>query len=133
MLTSEQARQKLSPHKEGWLALGINHGAPFSTRAALELLEDVPNYGDGWESREAQYHILRAAMAREDFEACRMHVNDWSALKGRPSKTVSKFLPGDHYHVLDTKFDTLDEAINHLEARGYRYGGLQEKHVYREE
>ena len=39
---------------------------------------------------------------------------------------VSKFNPGKHFHVLDTKFDTMDAAIAHLKQKGYIYGGLEE-------
>lgn len=39
---------------------------------------------------------------------------------------VSKFNPGKHFHVLDTKFDTLEEAKAHLQKKGYMYGGLAE-------
>lgn len=124
-------RAKLSKENEGWLALGINEGGSFAAHAASELVRDLPH--DEFCPCEIKYYILRSAMAREDFEACRIHINDWSQRRSRPSAMVSKFIPGEHYHVLGEKFDTLDEAQQYLRSRGYVYGGLTEKHVYREE
>lgn len=112
------------------MALGIGEGLPFSAHAAWALLEGLPEHPRC--SRSAQYWMLRSAMAREDTDTCRMYVNDWSRPPGRPSVTVSKFIPGQHYHCLDVKFDTLDEAIRHLRQMGYEYGGVYEHRIFRD-
>lgn len=65
--------------------------------------------------------------------AVRMFVNDWSKRSNKPGCGVFKFNPGEHYHCLNEKFDTLDEAIANLKTKGYAYSGLTERHVYREE
>jgi len=77
--------------------------------------------------------MLLSAFARKDSPAIRVFINDWSKHNSRPGCTVSKFIPGQHYHCLGAKFDTLQEAIDHLKASGYVYDGLTEKHVYRPE
>ncbi len=43
---------------------------------------------------------------------------------------IGKFVPGDHYHVLDKKFNDFDSAREYLESRGFEYAGMDMKHVY---
>lgn len=124
-------RAKLDNYKEGWLVLGITEGGAFASRAASELLRGIPS--NPLCGHDTMWYMLRSAMAREDYEACRIYVNDWSRRRSPPSERVSKFIPGQHYHCLGEKFDTLDLAIRHLKLNGYAYGGLKEVHVYREE
>lgn len=120
---------KLSENKEGWLALGINEGGRFAQAAASELLRDCKVGYDKKLSWEVAYHMIRSAIAREDKDAVRVYVNDWTNWDGRKTALVSKFMPGEHYHVLDTKFNTLDEARRHLSREGYDYAGLKEVYV----
>lgn len=50
-------------------------------------------------------------------------------VQGRAYALVSRFVPGDHYHCLDTKHDTLSEAIEHIRRKGRVFGGIMEKHL----
>jgi hypothetical protein len=60
-------------------------------------------------------------------------LNDWNGqAPDRPGVRVSKFVPGEHFHVLNEKFLSLDDAIKHLKSKGYEYDGLDEKFVYPE-
>lgn len=123
---------KLSPVLEGWLALGINHGGAFASAAAHQLIAELP-HDDGcrWETRVG---LLLSAMARGDFAGCRRFVNDWRYYRPdrRPAAVVAKWIPGDHYHALNERFDTLEEAVAHLERNGYRFDGLRERFVYKD-
>jgi hypothetical protein len=74
-----------------------------------------------------QYHSVFAAHARGDWVAVRRYLADWSNAQ---VVRVTKFHPGDHYHVLGIKFDTLDLARRHLEFEGCLFGGLDETFVY---
>lgn len=111
---------------DGLVALGCL-GADFADHAARKLLSANDCYG------ECHYWMLRSAFARQDKEAVRKFLGDWKSRNRKPVAEVFKFVPGEHYHVLSRKFDTLDDAMNHLRDRGYRYGGLFEKHVYAKE
>lgn len=120
---------KLSADKETWLALGVNHGGPFRSRAASELTSGLPyNPAVGWECR---YWLVYSALARGDARAVRVFVNDWSHQRGRPAANVTKWVPGDHYHTLGERFDTLEEAKEHLRKKGYEFGGFSETHAYK--
>ncbi|KKN96853.1 hypothetical protein LCGC14_0164970 [marine sediment metagenome] len=84
--------------------------------------------------------MLLACIMREDCLAFRKHVNYWWNWRGgdrRKFATVSKFVPGDHFHVKilgdQQKFDTLAEAQEFIVLKGYTYGKLIEKHVYTRE
>lgn len=126
---------KLSEDEEGWLALAVNEGGQFASHAISKVLLDGCNvgYGTGLE-RDTAYYMLRSAIAREDKRTARMYVNDWRRRKStKPTRMVSKFVPGDHYHTLDQKFDTLQAAQDFLTRCGYSYGGLIEEHVYKTE
>lgn len=124
MLTSVQARANLSPEKEGWLALGCNFGYPFISHTVSVLMEGI-SYD------RSRRELLKSAMSRKDKEACRMFINDWSKRpQYRPRVIVSKFIPGEHFHCIGTKFDSLDDAISHLKQNGYEYEGLVEKFIY---
>ncbi len=121
-------RARLDQWGEDLLHLGLN-GGNFAGYAASKLASSCEYYRN-W---ECKYWILRSCFSRGDIEKARIMVNDWSHKQpktGKPSANVSTFIPGDHYHVLGTKFDTLEQAISHLESKGYVYAGLIEKHVY---
>src|SRR4051812_30340058 len=79
---------------------------------------------------EVEYWQVYSAFARQDWECVKKYLTWWGK---RQSVHVSRFTPGEHYHVLGVKFDTLAEAQQHLEREGYNYAGLREVHVYRPE
>lgn len=117
---------KLDDWGESMIALARN-GYQFAEYAAFQLLRETSRSDVDWEVR---YWMIRSALGRQDARTVRIYVNDWKHARHRPSAPVSKWIPGDHYYVLNEKFDTLDEARDHLCNRGYRYEGLIEKHVY---
>ena len=78
-----------------------------------------------------RFDLLRSAMCRRDVEAVRIFLHDWLYLDARPGQCAYKYVPGEHFYALNTKFNTLNEAISHLTARGYRYAGLHEERVQR--
>ena len=121
---------KLDEYKEGCIALSRN-GGRFLSYAASELTSGLPHDPRcGWEVR---YWLVYSALNRGDVRAARVFVNDWSNHRSRPGARVTKWVPGDHFHTLGERFNTLDEAINHLRNRGYEYDGFSETHAYRQE
>lgn len=116
--------------KEWWMPLA-RLGEPFISRVASELTGGLPY--DPTSNREVRYWLVYSALARGDTDAARGFVQDWSKYRARPSEFVSKFNPGDHYHAMDRKFDTLNEAIEYLRRIGRAYAGLKEVHVYAKE
>lgn len=84
---------------------------------------------------ETQGYLLTSALARGDDEAAWKFISDWNAERDRlrPKHSVSKWIPGVHYYALAEKFDTLEEAIEYLQSKGYAYGGLRERYQYRED
>lgn len=77
---------------------------------------------------EVRYWMIYSAVSRGDYRAAREYLAD--AQGARPEARVYRWVPGDHYHALDGRFDTYDEARRHLESKGYRCLGLEERHVY---
>ena len=77
---------------------------------------------------EVQRCMVESALARGDEERALKHLQDMPSSK--PRCRVSKFIPGEHYHVLDRKFDTYTAALGYAEQRGYVVDGLYEQHVY---
>lgn len=124
-------RQKLDGYKESLLALECSE-AIFLDYAASGLISGIRTGDTSW---EIFYWLVRSALARKDKESVRIKINDWTygSAHLRQLMQVSKFVPGEHYHCLDAKFDTLDEAIGHLKRNGFAYGGLIERHVYAKE
>lgn len=121
---------KLDDEKEWWIPLA-GLGEPFISRVASALISGLPlDALVGWETR---YWMVYSALARGDANTARMYVNDWSRPRLRPSEVVSRFVPGDHYHAMGERFETLDEAIRHLRLKGRTYAGLKEVHVYARE
>lgn len=113
----------LDDESESLLALGMMAGN-FRSYAVGSLL----SHHGCW--TEIRSWMLHSALARQDKRTARIYLQDWKAQDRRPKVKVSKFIPGEHYHVLDTKFDSLSEAQQYLFGRGYTYGGLNEVHVY---
>lgn len=76
-------------------------------------------------------YVVESALRRDDTRTAEMHLRDWRDKSRWPTTTVSKFVPGDHYHVLDAKFDRLWEALAYADKRGYRVVlPVKETHVY---
>ncbi len=121
-LTSEQVREPLDEESEGLIALGFL-GSPFNSYAAGRLL----SRNSCWS--ECRYWMLVSALNRHDRVTARIYLHDWPAQDRKPKAKVSKFVPGDHWHVLGTKFDTLQEAIGYLQSRGYVYAGFSETYL----
>jgi len=113
----------LDSESEGFLAVSRN-GLDFRGYAVSNLLRIWNCY------TEIRYWLLMSALARQDKRTARIFLQDWKAQDRRPKAKVSKFTPGEHYHALGTKFDSLDEAQRYLFERGYTYGGFEETHVY---
>lgn len=80
---------------------------------------------DFWEETEAlhrctelQQLTVESALARGDTAQARAYLEDWEHIAKRYTR-VSKYEPGDHYYVLDTKFESLEEAIEHARELGW--------------
>lgn len=118
-------RRKLGEYRESLIYLGFL-GGEFARHAAAQLIsgQSCPCH---WETA---FWLIVSAMVRKDADAVRVFLNDWSCSGGGPLANVSKFTPGEHYHCLGAKFDSLEKAVIHIKSRGFRYGGLTEKHVY---
>jgi len=120
-----------------WLLLAVTSRLSkkaIQWRTSLAMLEDCMDQGispDG----ETLDLTGRMALRLKYEEMFHGYPAPQAPLKGKtpdPSRVcgVYKYVPGDHFHVLDTKFDTLEEAKRHLVQNGYVYGGLELKHVY---
>lgn len=113
----------LAEETQSLIALSRN-GYAFRLYAASALLSLFGCY------TECHYWMIVSALTRQDGRAVVIFLQDWS--KKRLTKIVTKFVPGAHYHVDDTKYDSLIEAKDHIKQSGYDYGGLIETHVYSE-
>lgn len=59
---------------------------------------------------EIQQLIVESMLVRRDVGAAVQALWDWRVLEQRLTR-VSKFEPGDHYYVLDTKFDSYELSV----------------------
>lgn len=120
MITSERL--------EELLAVSLN-GSAFRSYSARNILFEIRLKPElKW---DVCFYLLISAMARYDIEACRKFVYDWSG-GAQPTALISRFIPGSHWHVLDTKFSSFDAARRHLEKQGYRYAGTRTVHARKE-
>lgn len=87
---------------------------------------------------ECCYWCLISRLHCQDEMGFRKHLNywwDWDRESYRTVRVadVTKFIPGEHYHTLNEKFNTLGEAKRHLMHEGYEFGTFKEIHVYQRE
>jgi hypothetical protein len=122
---------KLRPELE--TALGLHRwGGPFTAEWCVSELFQIVTW-DSKFSREVIYWSIVSALKRFDYECARRYVRDWASKGERlepPVWDVSKFVPGDHFHVNGTKFNTLKEATSYIASKGAKFGRVWEKHVY---
>jgi hypothetical protein len=113
----------MNPNRIDELIAFAHNGGEFRGYAATRLLEEISLKPDlKW---EICYHLLISTMTRQDWDACRKFLLDWCQPHSKPAILVTRFQPGNHWHVLDTKYSTLDAARHHLEQKGYRFAGTQ--------
>jgi hypothetical protein len=133
-LTQLQAKQAHQLSRDEWMTLALagqltpEHLQWRSQVAELEHMLSSPHelmLQAVEEGHQPSDVLFGAILCMQDLKAPRVKT---PAAIDTKILQVHKFNPGQHFHVLDTKFDTLDEAIRHLEANGYQYGGLQEKY-----
>ena len=79
---------------------------------------------------EVDYWCVMALFRNQDWEGVRKQLEYRSKKK---VASATKFIPGKHFHALGKRFATLNEAIEHIEEKGFRYNGLREHFVYRPE
>ena len=113
-----------------WIGLA-KWGGQFHGYAARNLLSCI-RLKRNLVDNGALYYVLKSAMARQDWKGCLQFALDWSDPSSLPTADISRFQPGDHYHVLDTKFNTWIEALEYLEKNGYRRGSTHTVYVPRE-
>jgi hypothetical protein len=104
-------------------------GLPFNIYEYCWFAENVR----GTSLSEVQYWMTISALRRGDEKRAIQNLRDWKILRDRPKTDISKFVPGEHYHVLDKKFDSFGEACQYLEKCGYGFGRLKEVHIYAKE
>lgn len=83
-------------------------------------------------SNGALFWIMVSCLRRCDKKGALQFAIDWSDPYSLPTADITKFQPGDHYHVLDCKFDTWSEAEAYLKKCGYRRGQLHTIYMPRE-
>jgi hypothetical protein len=105
---------------KGLIALGCTPG--FAAYASRSILEKI-NLKRELQTNGALFYMLISTMRRHDRKAAFQFVIDWSNPNGLPMTRVTRFQPGQHYHVLGRKFDKFSEAVEFLEKSGYRFGG----------
>jgi hypothetical protein len=67
---------------------------------------------------EVQQLLVESALVRCDTISATQMLIDWQLLQA-PHTRISKYVPGDHYYVLDTKFDSYAEAADHARRHGF--------------
>lgn len=107
-------------------------GGPFTaewvTGELFRWADFSPKY-----NREVVYWSIVSALKRYDYGCVRKYVRMWASSPVEPPVwDVSKFVPGDHYHVgkAGKKFDTLDEAKKFINNSGALFGRFYEEFVY---
>lgn len=106
----------------------------YMTRLALdELLDNCDQ--ETRNARDVRFYMLLAHVNTQDPAGIRRLCNywwDWGRVPRNAPRiaNVSKFNPGEHYHVLGEKFGTLDEAKAHLRRNRYEFGRLIEEFFY---
>ena len=118
--------RQLHPDTDDLIAVAMN-GYSFAQYAASRLTSLHHCYS------EVRFWMLMSCFARKDKSTPRMYLIDWMSQDMMPKACVSRFVPGNHFHALDCKFNTECEARDYLRSRGYDCTGLIEKHVYNRE
>lgn len=77
-------------------------------------------------------YLIDSCLNRGDIEQAEKFIRDWNSTLAKPKRCISKWIPGNHYYALSEKFNSLEDAINHLKINGFEYDGLQERFQYRE-
>lgn len=103
------------------------------SKPLYELLSKcVPAVTHG--GHEARYWMLIAHVNCDNEMGVRKHLNYWwnwgSQTVQNQWKNVSKFIPGDHYHCLGERFNTMQEAKSYIAEKGFVFGKLIHRHVY---
>lgn len=70
---------------------------------------------------------VATALLRGDENTARELIGEF---EGKPFARITKFKPGQHYHVLGEKFDSLGEAEALAVQRGYDTGAPETVYVY---
>lgn len=103
----------------------------YMVRTALSELLDCCDR-DTRDARDVRFWMLMAHVNTQDPAGLREILNYWwewdtAACREVRTANISKFNPGEHYHVLDEKFPTYDEAMSHLKRKGYELGQFIEQ------
>lgn len=67
---------------------------------------------------EMQKLLVESALRRGDVERADQMLVDWNVIESR-HYTITKWSPGDHYYILDVKFDSQAEAEIHGRRHGF--------------
>jgi hypothetical protein len=84
------------------------------------LVQDTP-------LTEVQRYIILSCLARGDETEAMELLIDWMPNRYR---CIYKWIPGNHYYALNEKFNTLQEAKDHLRNFGYQFKCLIEQRIY---
>lgn len=124
-------QKRLAPELEAIIGRRLS-GAPFKPQSIADDLLRVVRLTTKY-SREMMYWCIVSALTRYDFDCVRRYVRDWAASPVEPDVwDVSKWIPGDHYHVQGERFDTLGEAQEYIRRSGAVFGRLRERFVYKD-
>ncbi len=93
----------LDDESESFIALSMN-GQNFRGYAVSNLLRIWGCY------TPMRSQLLISCLTRQDKRAARIFLQDWRNEDRMPKIKITKFIPGEHFHVLNTKFDSLGEA-----------------------
>lgn len=90
----------------------------YGVRGMLSCIKPAANL-----SSDVIYWLLYSAANRHDKETCMMFLRDWDT--GRiPCANISRFVPGNHWHTLDRKFNTYEAAKKYIELQGFVVGQI---------
>lgn len=69
-----------------------------------------------------QVCIIKTHIINGDIEYAEKMLRDFDK---RPTRPISKWMPGAHYYALDQKFNTQEQAERHLGEHGYKSSGVE--------
>lgn len=67
---------------------------------------------------EVQQCLIESMLVRRDKGKAYQALVDWKLMTSKHTR-ISKYEPGSHFYVLETKFDSYDEAVHHAREHGY--------------
>lgn len=113
------------PTREPFRGLQVGH-----RRVVLDGLYDSCRYAEDNDGPHGPHHWSETPVGVVASQLdCLAKILAAYWITDRRVVNVSRFVPGEHFHCLGTKFGSLADAIAHIRANGRRYGGYEERRL----